>query len=292
MLGECHAHIALNGIDYAKAAALHKDSVNEAAICDVFEQYRSCGISFIRDGGDAWGVSARAKQIAPEFGIDYRTPLFAIHKSGHYGAIVGREFDTLKEYAALVEKAATQDADFIKVMTTGIMSFQEYGKIIAGKPLDMRELCEMVHIAHESGFAVMSHTNGRDAVLHALEAGVDSIEHGNFIDGACIQAFVDTKTAFLPTATVARNLSLHPPHQADPSVLTRIEESSQTAIARAYNAGVILAIGSDAGAVGVLHGQGTKDEFTCFCESVGNHKALTKRLQDGEDFIKETFCRH
>ena len=39
----------------------------------------------------------------------------------------------------------------------------------------------MVHIAHEEGFAVMSHTNGCYGVQAAVEAGVDSIEHGNYM---------------------------------------------------------------------------------------------------------------
>lgn len=291
MLGECHAHIALNGTDYSRATELHKNGVNEAAIRKVFEEYRSRDILFIRDGGDAWGVSEHANHIAPEYGIDYRTPLFAIHKTGHYGNIVGRDFDTLKEYTVLVEEAARKGADFIKIMTTGIMSFQTYGKVIVGQALDASELREMVHIAHESGFAVMSHTNGRDAVMQALEAGVDSIEHGNYIDEECIHMLADTKTVFVPTATVARNLSLCPPNQSDPAVLTRIWENSRTTIQEAYDAGVVLAVGSDAGAIGVMHGKGTEDEYTCFKDSVAADELLS-RLQEGEVAIRDSFCRH
>lgn len=44
------------------------------------------------------------REIAGEYGIDYRTPLFAIHKKGHYGKIVGRGFENMKEYAKLVRK--------------------------------------------------------------------------------------------------------------------------------------------------------------------------------------------
>lgn len=292
MFGECHAHIALNGTDYSEAVRLHKNGVDETAVRRTLETYRSHGISFIREGGDAWGVSEYAMRIAPEYGIDYRTPVFAIHKQGRYGAIVGRSYETLKEYAALVKEAAEHGADFIKIMTTGIMDFREYGKVIAGDPINPGELREMVHIAHESGFAVMSHTNGRDAVLQAIEAEVDSIEHGNFIDDACIRAFATVKTAFLPTATVARNLSLCPPDTTDPSVLTEIWEHSKKTIRKAYETGVILAIGSDAGAVGVGHGQGAEDEYACFRESVPDQDGLLVRLQDGEAFIKKTFHRH
>ena len=51
-----------------------------------------------RDGGDHLGASEYARSISEEYGIEYRTPLYAIHRNGHYGGIVGRGFDDLKEY--------------------------------------------------------------------------------------------------------------------------------------------------------------------------------------------------
>ena len=44
-------------------------------------------------------------------------------KNGHYGKIVGRGFDTLKEYHQRVLEAASEGADFIKIMTTGLLEF-------------------------------------------------------------------------------------------------------------------------------------------------------------------------
>lgn len=290
MFGECHCHISLNGIDYSRALQCHSSKVNDDVIRTHLEQYQKRDIHFIRDGGDGWGASMRARELAPEYEIDYRTPLFAVHKQGHYGGIVGRGFETLKEYAALVDEAACQGADFIKIMTTGIMSFDTYGSIIAGAALEANEVKEMVHIAHEEGFAVMSHTNGRDAVLIALEAGVDSIEHGNFIDASCIEALAQSRTAYIPTATVARNL--YAAGIENQKVLHDIWNGSFDTIRHAYDAGVILALGSDAGAVGVLHGQGTLDEYACFKKSLSGAEDIDARLQAGEDFIKTTFCRH
>ena len=92
MLGECHAHIIMNGKNYKEAVALHKDGVREEVIRAHFRTWKEMGITFVRDGGDALGVSRRAKALALEYGIDYRTPIFAIHKKGHYGGIVGHAF--------------------------------------------------------------------------------------------------------------------------------------------------------------------------------------------------------
>ena len=284
--GECHAHVAMDGINYAKAMALHKDAPDESHIRRCFKTYKHTGVNFVRDGGDKYGVSALAKRIAPEYGIDYRTPLFAIHKRGHYGSIVGRAFDDMHGYAQLVAEAKAQGADFIKIMTTGIMDFNEYCRITHAD-LEAYEVREMVHIAHESGLAVMSHTNGARAALIAIEAGVDSIEHGNYIDDECIAALAESRTCFVPTATVARNLIVH--GLFDETVLNRIWETSRSTIAKAAAAGCLLAQGSDAGAVGVPHGQGTLDEYSCFQAAIPNEAMRNQALQQGMRYISETF---
>ena len=174
MFGECHAHLIMDGLNYKDAISIHKDHVNDEVIRKHLKVYEELGIVFVRDGGDALGVSERARKLAPEYGIDYRTPIFAIHKNGHYGSIVGKGFDTMKEYHVLLKEAKNKGADFIKIMTTGLLDFNNHGQI-TGTPLDRKEVREMVHIAHEEGMAVMSHTNGIYGVQAAVEAGVDML---------------------------------------------------------------------------------------------------------------------
>ena len=155
MFGECHAHMLMDGVNYREAVARHRDAVCEEKVREFFEAYQRAGVSFIRDGGDNAGVSKRASEIAGEYGIDYRTPVFAVHKEGHYGRIVGRSFSNMKEFHQRVQDAAAEGADFIKIMTTGLLDFNDHG-VVTGTPLDRDEVREMVHIAHEEGFAVMS----------------------------------------------------------------------------------------------------------------------------------------
>ena len=181
MFGECHAHALMNGVNYREAVALHREKANEEAVRQCLRAYQEAEVSFVRDGGDPYGVAVLAAKLAPEYGIDYRTPVFAIHRNGHYGEIVGHGFDNLKEFHGLVLKAGEEGADFIKIMTTGLLDFKNHGKV-TGEPLEAEEVKEMVHIAHEEGFAVMSHTNGVYGTRAAIEAGVDSLEHGNYMD--------------------------------------------------------------------------------------------------------------
>ena len=105
MFGECHAHLIMDGLNYRRAVDLHADGVKDKVIQSRFRLYQELGILFVRDGGDAGMVSRRAKELSGEYGIDYRTPVFAIHRNGHYGGIVGCGFDTLREYHQKVMEA-------------------------------------------------------------------------------------------------------------------------------------------------------------------------------------------
>ena len=67
--GECHMHIFMNGRDYHAAVRAQSHGVNEQVIRDHFKEYRERGITWLRDGGDHYGTSKRAMEIAPEYGI-------------------------------------------------------------------------------------------------------------------------------------------------------------------------------------------------------------------------------
>lgn len=287
MYGECHAHIFMNGCNYREAVELHEGHVNEESIRAWFREYQEQGVAFIRDGGDALGVSEYARQIAGEYGIDYRTPVFAIHKKGRYGGIVGRGFENMKEYRELVEEVKRRNGDFIKIMITGIMDFNCRGAI-TGTPLERDEIREMVHIAHEEGFAVMAHVNGALPVREAVLAGVDSVEHGNYIDRDCIQAMAAADTVWVPTIATIRNLmgsGRYPERE-----LEKIYESAAENLQMAYASGVRLALGSDAGAYRVFHGQGIRDERRIFREILGDTPELCGVLDEGEKKIKKKFA--
>lgn len=288
MFGECHAHIIMDGVNYRHAIDLHRNGPDDNVIREHLKIYQDRGIIFVRDGGDALGVSARAKELAPEYGIDYRTPVFAIHKEGHYGSIVGKSFSTMPEFYKRVLEAKEQSADFIKIMTTGLLDFNAHGAI-TGTPLDATEVKEMVHIAHEEGMAVMSHTNGTYGVQAAVEAGVDSLEHGNYMNEESLTMLSESHTVWVPTLVTVRNL-LGDGRYAD-ETLKPIIETAEENVRKAFRFGVKVAPGSDAGAYRVLHGQGIQDEMQAFVQILGNEEKAYQWLMEGEMEIRKKFCR-
>ena len=288
MFGECHAHIFLNGYDYRKAVETQKNGPQDELIYAHLEEYRKRGIRFVRDGGDHYGVSKRTARLAPEYGIDYRTPVFAIYKKGHYGKIVGKSFSDMKEYHKRVLEAAAVGADFIKIMTTGLLDFENHGRI-TGTPLSVEEVKEMVHIAHEEGFAVMSHTNGSYGVQAAVEAGVDSIEHGNYMDDETISMLADSESVWVPTLVTVRNLKGC--GRFEDTILTSVIRTGAQNLKKAFEKKIHVAVGSDAGAYQVLHGQGVRDECRAFFDILGDTPEVRSWMEDGEKRIRTIF-RH
>lgn len=288
MFGECHAHMIMDGRNYRKAVELHAEGVKDETVRAHLRAYQEIGVTFVRDGGDSYGVSKKAKALAAEYGIDYRTPVFAIHKEKHYGGIVGRSFSDYKDFHKRVLEARAEGADFIKIMTTGIMDFQNHGRI-TGTPLDAEEVKEMVHIAHEEGFAVMSHTNGVYGVQAAVEAGADSVEHGNYLDEETISMLADSHTVWVPTLVTVRNL-LGCGRYED-TVIRLIMENAGKSLKLAFDKGVKTALGSDAGAYQVPHGRGIQDEYQAFKDILGDTQEVKEWLIQGENEIKERFQR-
>lgn len=288
MFGECHAHIFMDGVNYRQAVERYKNGVDEKNIREHLEAYRKEGVTFVRDGGDPYGASVLARRLAPEYGIDYRTSVFAIHKEGHYGSIVGRGFSSMKEYHKLVLEAGSQGADFIKIMTTGLLDFNDHGKV-TGTPLDRKEVREMVHIAHEEGFAVMSHTNGIYGVQAAIEAGVDSLEHGNYMDEECVSMLADSHTVWVPTLVTVRNLKGC--GRYEDRILAPVIETAEKNLCLAFQKKARVALGSDAGAYMVLHGRGVSQECSAFRSILGDSLWTEEWLSCGEGEIRERF-RH
>ena len=258
LLYDCHGHIFMDGRSFREAADRHKNGPDEGAVRSALKALQGEGVVYFRDGGDPFGAGLFAREIAPEYGIEYATCAFAIHKKGHYGGIVGFEWSDMNEYRALVKKAKSLGAQFIKLMYSGLIDFGCYGEI-TGAALEREEIKELVNIAHGEGFAVMAHVNGARAVLDAAECGTDSIEHGCYADTACFEAMKQHGTIWVPTLAAIRGFCGRAGYEG--GVPERILETQLESVSRASEAGVKIACGSDSGAFGVPHGEGTACEM-------------------------------
>ena len=286
MFGDCHIHMVLDGVYYKDAIAAHRGHVRDDLIRECLSSYAQAGIEFLRDGGDAFGVCQRAKELAPEYGIDYRMPCFPICMKGRYGEFIGRGFETLTEYRSMVAEVAREGGDFIKIMISGLMDFDHFG-LVTSEPLLPSMIREMIDIAHGEGFAVMAHANGARTVQTAVEAGVDSVEHGAYMDEEAVRVLAESGAVWVPTLVTVGNL-VGDGRYPD-TVLNRILEVQLRNVAFCARLGGRIALGSDAGAYRVFHSTGAS------CELELLRKVLGSRTDDilsaGQAQIRRVFTR-
>lgn len=284
MLGDCHIHMILDGVYYRAAIDHQKDHPDEALIRRRLADYAARGITFLRDGGDAWGVGLLASRLAEAYGIRYRTPCFNICRRGHYGCFLGRSYGDFAEYRALVAEVKARGGHFVKMMISGIMDFDQFGAI-TDTPCSLEECRDLISVAHDTGFSVMAHANGVEAVSNALAAGVDSIEHGAYLDRDTLHQLAESNAVWVPTlAPIAnlRGLGRFPDAVLEP--LTRLHQEN---IAYAAKLGANIALGTDAGAYAVYHGQAVEQEYHLLQECLGER--TDKILQTGEAAIQARF---
>ena len=277
MRADCHMHMILDGYEWRGAIARHKEKPDEAFIRQILKTYQELGYTYLRDGGDRWDAGKRSRELAAEYGITYRTPLAPLCKKGHYGAFIGLTWENFREYRDLVVRHRENGADFIKIMISGLMDFDHYG-VLSEEPLTAEEIRELIHIAHEEGFAVMSHCNGARTAEAAAMAGVDSIDHGAYLDKDALQAMEENGTVWVPTLSTIGNLRGKGRFNED-----AVRKILDSALANVTQYKGLLAAGTDAGAWAVPHGSTTEEGYFAMA-GVGED-----RLMEGFRVIEKKF---
>jgi len=141
-------------------------------------------------------------------------------------------------------------ADWIKITSTGgVLTDRATG---TGQQMEMDELKEVVLAAKRMGRKVASHAHQEDGILAALEAGVDSIEHGSYAGPESIKMFRKTGAYLVPTLLAGETVIQMAQHSDFMSQAIK-DKAIATAAAmkgnfyKAYKGGVKIAYGTDSG---------------------------------------------
>lgn len=282
MYADCHIHMVLDGANWKAAIRRHSGRPDRDWIRDRLEDYRRAGFTYLRDGGDRWGVGAEVRAMAPEYGILYRTPLAPLCARGHYGAFIGQTYDSVSEYTALVGEWKARGADFIKIMISGLMDFDRFG-VLTEAGLDGKTIASLVDIAHQAGLRVMAHANGSEAVIAAAEAGVDSVEHGAYLNREALEAMAEREVVWVPTLSTVGNLRGKGRFREE--AVEAILDSAMENVRCFATLGGLIAPGSDAGAWAVPHGG--LWEYELLEQTLGAETGRT--LEKGIRAIRERF---
>jgi len=290
---DCHTHITgelgpdsrLEAVEESDAdAALQASAYAKRTLLAGFTTIRNVGSDgdaafALRDAIDEGLVPGPMIQVAghaitPTGGHGdrthgYREGLFPIPSAPEGVA------DGPAECRKAVRMQVKRGADVIKLTATGgVLSATAAG---TDQQLFEDELKAIVETAHMLGRRVAAHAHGADGINAALRAGVDSIEHGSFLDEESISLFKETGAFLVPTllagATVTDRAQeegyFPPPVEAKAK---RVGPVILDAFRRAHQAGVRIAFGTDSGVS--RHGENA-EEFSLMVQGgMTPHQAI------------------
>ena len=150
--------------------------------------------------------------------------------------------------------------DVIKIMPSGGVLDESAS---ADNPqMTIEEIKAVVSAAHDYGLTVAAHAHGAEAIRRAVLGGVDSIEHGTFMDAADMQLMKQHGTWYVPTIIAGKYVQemAAKPGYYPPQIARKAMEVGpiiQATAGKAYKAGVKIAFGTDAAVY--PHGQNAKE---------------------------------
>jgi imidazolonepropionase-like amidohydrolase len=150
------------------------------------------------------------------------------------------------------------------------------------------ELREVVRAAHRMGRKVASHAHHEDGIVAALEAGVDSIEHGSYTGPDAIRLFLETGAYLVPTllagktvATLAVEEDFMPDTVREKAI--RVGNDMAGNFARAHAAGVAIAYGTDSGIS--PHGTNAEDAVLMVENGMSEMEVLVSATVNAADLL-------
>jgi imidazolonepropionase-like amidohydrolase len=262
---DCHVHLT-QPTDAPDPAAASGRSDAEVALFTAVAARRTldAGITTARDVG-GWNYVEMAVRDAVNAGELPGPRLFLAGRLLSITTATADYYPGMYEVAdgadavrRAVRRQLAQGADVIKVMATGAMlsSTTEDARAIQ---FTLDELRAAVEVAHDNYRPVAAHAHARQGIVNAVDAGVDSIEHGTFADDEALRHIARAGTFVVPTICAGELLLREPGIvEAMPDHLRRrmleFNDVHLATIRRAHELGVRIAMGTDAGTPGNHHG--------------------------------------
>ena len=224
------------------------------------KQTLMAGVTSVRDMGGRNGVDLVLRQAVQSGLIPGPRMLVSgqlICMTGGHGWQIGREANGPDEVRKAAREQIKAGADIVKFMATGgvMTPAVEPGS----EQLTEEELHAGIQEAHKAGKKTATHAMGTKGILNALRAGIDSIEHGVYLDEEAVSLMVKHDIPLIPTISALYNIDSKGVEAGIPAFA--VEKTLQVkpfhlkSVRMAHEAGVRVAMGTDAGTPFNLHGE-------------------------------------
>lgn len=257
---DMHVHLVWSGgADPAtEVAAAGEQATTVRAYLNARAQLEA-GITTVRDLGSNWDIAISIGRAVDRGDLEGPTIIASgrtVIMTGGHDPFWGIFSDGPEEVVRSVRHQAMIGAGVIKLAATGGVYGRSEGESIGDGELTRDEIAAAVTEAHRRGLRVAAHAVGRQGIKDAVAAGVNTVEHGNFLDEETIAAMVSAGTALCPTLaiyrTIAQNADGDIPAYASAKAKT-VAAAHQESFRMAMGAGVDIVAGTDAGSCRTPH---------------------------------------
>src|SRR6056297_2956703 len=256
-----HVHITMEPVGNPFAIMSNEsDAMTSLRGAANLKKTLSSGTTFFRDLGGPNGVDIDLRNAVSKKMIEGPEFLAAgkvVCMTGGHGWMTGREADGPVETRKAAREQLKAGADIIKVMATGGVMTEG---VEPGSPqFTTEELRAAIEEAHKAGRKTATHAQGTEGIKNALRAGIDSIEHGFFLDDEAIELMVHNDVFLVPTLAAPYWIIDAGVEKGVPEFAVEkskaVIESHAKSFQKAREAGVKIAMGTDAGTPFNKHGK-------------------------------------
>jgi imidazolonepropionase-like amidohydrolase len=169
--------------------------------------------------------------------------------TGGHGWPIGLEADGPDEVRKATRENLKRGADCIKLIATG--GVLTPGVEPGATQLAEEELRAGIEEAHKVGKKTASHAQGTEGIKNAIRAGIDSIEHGIFLDDEAIEMMAQRGVVFVPTLAAPYQIVQAGEEKGIPAYALeksrRVMDAHNRSFEQAARAGVTIGAGNDGG---------------------------------------------
>ena len=258
---DCHVHLCLDGGPNPISSVI-TESVPMTTLKAVqfARDTLMAGVTTVRDLGGKEEIALVLRDAICSGLISGPRMLVSrqmICMTGGHGWPVGREADGPDEVRKAVRQQIKKGADLVKFMATG--GVLTPGVEPGAAQLTEEELRAGIEEAHKAGRKTATHAMGTEGTLNALRAGIDSIEHGVYLDDQSVSLMVKQGVALVPTLSALYNIEAKGIEGGIPEYAVektkRVKPYHLSSIRMARETGVRIAMGTDAGTPFNMHGE-------------------------------------
>lgn len=246
----CHVHILYPvGFKFDTQFSLMEKAFYAQKHC---KEYLESGVTFIRVVGTEENYDLQIKEAIKNHVIEgphmYCSGKVICMTGGH-GWQEGIEADGKDACLKAVRTQLRSGVDLIKIMATG--GVMTKGVEPGNAQFTVDEMKVMIEEAYKVGRKTATHAQGLQGIKNALYAGIDSIEHGCFLDDECLERMKEQNTFLVPTLCAPQCIidkgveNGVAQYMVDKTL--KIKDAHVESVKKAYEKGIPIALGTDAG---------------------------------------------